>query len=497
MAAPQVAGATVRVLGERMPDLLGGDPAAVARLPELVGQVAAGFASAQREAALTAAESMARAEKLTWHRAQLDLQTRLQHALLHEAVTGLPNRAHLRAHLRERIAERDGRIGVCLLRVEEFADLNKALGHDAGDALLAAIGARIDGLAGLAAHLGDEHFALVLDDTGGPDDVVKAAEQAARALARSVDLDGYTPTLTARCGLVEGPVEGTTATAWLRDASVALDWAVADGVPYAVHQSTRATADLQRHRLTAALPTALDRGEVVAHFQPLYKLSDHSIVGFEALARWDRVGPAEFIPFAERTGLIGRIGRHVLAESCAQAARWHSLGHPVTVSVNLSARQLGDRGLVASVADILDRSGLEPESLQLEITESAALDDYHEMLHQLAGLGVRLAVDDFGTGYARLAVLPRLPIHGVKLAAEFLDELDHRDIRGATVLRHTIAFCRDLGITVTGEGIETVAQEKRLRDLGCHLGQGYLFARPDTAEAATALLTGGRPPART
>jgi len=503
MFAPRFAGVTMRVLAERMPLLLDGDSRAVARVPELLGQVASGFAGAEREAALNAAESLSRSEKLTWHRAQLDLQTRLQHALLHESVTDLPNRARLRAYLRELIetAGPDRRLGVCLLWIEEFTDLTKALGHDAGDALLSAVGVRLAATAErggyFLAHLGDQRFVLVVPDPSGADDVVKAAEQAGRALAQSFDLAGYAPTITTKAGLVEGLMQpGGEARAdaggWLRDASVALGWARADDTAYAVFQTERADRDLYRHRLTAAMPAALERGEFTAHFQPLYRLADHSIAGFEALARWHRangvLSPVEFIPVAERTGLIARLGRYMLEQSCAQAAAWHRQGHRLVVSVNLSPRQLTDRGLVASVAAVLDRTGLPPEHLQLEITENAALDDHRDILRELAAVGAYLAIDDFGTGYSSLALLPQLPIRGVKLAAEFLRALDHRDIRSTTVLRHTIAFCRDLGITVTGEGIETAAQEQRLRDLGCHLGQGFLFARPDTAAAATRML---------
>jgi diguanylate cyclase (GGDEF)-like protein len=498
MSAPGVAGATMRVLAQRMPALLDGDSRALARLPELLGEVAAGFAEASREAALTGAESLNRAEKLTWHQAQLELQTRLQHALLLEAVTDLPNRARLRAYLREQIesAGPDRRLGVCMLRIEEFTDLNQALGHDAGDALLAAIGMRLEAAAARSgyflAHLGDQRFVLVVPDPSGADDVVKAAEQAGRALAQSFDLAGYAPAITAKAGLVEGLTTRADPGGWLRDASVALGWARADDTPYAVFQPARAERDLYRQRLTAAMPAALEQGEFAAHFQPLYRLTDHSVAGFEALARWNRadgvLSPAEFVPVAERTGLIARLGRYMLEQSCAQAASWHRQGHGLLVSVNLSPRQLTDRGLVASVADILDRTGLPPEHLQLEITESAALDGHHQVLRELAALGVRLAIDDFGTGYSSLALLPHLPIRGVKLAAEFLLALDPRDIRSTTVLRHTIAFCRDLGITVTGEGIETAAQERRLRDLGCHLGQGFLFARPVPAAEATRIL---------
>jgi diguanylate cyclase len=485
MAAPGVAGATVRVLGVRLPQLLDG-PAD--RVPELLGHVADGFTEAQRDAALTAAESLNRTEKLAWHQAQRDLQDRLQYALLHEAVTRLPNRAHLRAELTRRVAAAgpDGRIGLAVLRVDQFADLNAALGHDAGDRLLAGVAARVSAVATrsgyLPAHLGDDRFALLVPDPAGPDDVVKAVAQVAAALSPAFDLAGYAPALSVTAGLAEGPAARTDAAGWLRDAAVALGWAVADGTPFAAHEPARAAGELRRHRLTAEMPDALDAGRFRAWYQPLHRLADRSVAGYEALARWERpdgvLRPAEFIPLAERTGLIVPLGRRILEQACAQGQAWRAGGDDLVISVNLSPRQLADRGLVATIAGVLDRTGLPPAALQLEITENAVLDEHRETLRDLAGLGVRLAVDDFGTGWSSLALLPRLGIHAVKLAAEFLQSLDDRDMRAATVLRHTIAFCRDLGLTVTGEGVETEAQERRLRDLGCHLGQGFRFGRP-------------------
>jgi diguanylate cyclase (GGDEF)-like protein len=490
MGSPQVLGVTLQVLAERLPELVGRRPV----LPELLAQLAAGFATAQRDEVATAAESLSRAEKLTWRTDQVALQARLQHALLHEAVTGLSNRAHLRAHLRERIAAAadDDRLGICLLRVDQFGDLNKALGHEAGDELLAAIAARLRPLTDFVAHLGDERFAVVVPDTDGVDDVVKMAEQAARALGQPLHAGGHALTLTAHAGIVERPLRRSSATSWLRDASVALDWAIADGVAHRPYAPARAAADLELHRLTAAMPDALDRGEFVPHFQPLYRLADRTVVGFEALARWQRPGgtmpgPQRFIPLAERTGLIDRLGLHILEQSCALAATWPGL----LISVNLSPAQLRRSDLPATVAGVLAHTGLDPRRLQLEITESAALDEHRAALRDLNALGVGLAIDDFGTGHSSLALLSQLPIRSVKLAGEFLQAMDPWDGRTTAVLRHTIAFCRDLGITVTGEGIETETQERRLRDLGCHLGQGYVFAHPVPAAETSRFITPG------
>jgi EAL domain-containing protein (putative c-di-GMP-specific phosphodiesterase class I) len=220
-------------------------------------------------------------------------------------------------------------------------------------------------------------------------------------------------------------------------------------------------------------------------------------VGVEALARWQRpeglatLSPQQFITLAERTGLIRPLGRALLERACRQGAAWRRQGHDLLISVNLSPLQLGEPGLAAEVADILHRTGLPAGRLQLEITESAAADEHRDRLRELAGLGVRLAVDDFGTGYASLAALARLPVTGLKVAGDLIADLDAGSSGAAAqILRHTVALCHDLGIEVTAEGLETESREQSVRDLGCDLGQGYLFARPAAPEVISALLTG-------
>ncbi len=501
MAAPAVVGVTVRLFAGPLPALLGGGDDVRERVLLLLDRLATGFAAAQRSAAVSAAEQMNRSEKIHWRRVQTDLQQRLQDALLHDARTALPNRQFLRKELGERIAAAgDGdRLGVCLLSVDGVAELTDALGRDNGDRLLADVAARLRLVAEhggyFLAHLGEEEFALVVSGTNGPDEVVKAAATARITLSPAFPVDGYSFSVGVTAGVVENAPAGTHPDGWLRDAHLALAWAKQDRREHAVFEAVRAEADRSRHRLAAAMPVALARGEFVPHYQPLYRLSDHRIVGVEALARWQRPGglpalsPQQFITLAERTGLIRPLGRVLLEQACRQGAAWRKQGHDLRINVNLSPLQLGEPGLAAEVADILHRTGLPASRLQLEITESAAVDEHRDRLRELTALGLRLVVDDFGTGYASLAALARLPVSGLKIAGDLVADLDAGSAGAAAeILRHTVVLCHHLGVEVTAEGLETEARERLVRDLGCDLGQGYLFARPAAPEVITELL---------
>jgi diguanylate cyclase (GGDEF)-like protein len=499
MTAPEVLGTTMALLGEHLPTLIG-DPGRHidARVRQLLARLATGFAGAQRRAAVAAAEQISVSYRTIWHARLTELQEQLRHSLLRDQRTGLPNRAGLREYLADTAAQpQAGRIGVCLLGVDRFAEINDALGHEHGDRLLQALGARLRALATkrryLVAHPGDDQFALVLAGTAGVDEVVKAADEAGRLLRAPIEVDGLDLRLTVTAGVAEGTAAGTQPDGWLRDAHLALHSARQDRRELAVFDPRRAANDLYRQRLAAAMPAALDRGEFVPHFQPLYGLDDRRIIGVEALARWQPsdaalLGPKHFIGLAEQTGLIHALGRSLLQQACTQGATWHTRHPGLLISVNLSPLQLDDPRLVADIDKILRSSGLPPGNLQLEITESAAVvDDHHDTLHRLAGLGIQLAVDDFGTGYSTFAGLPDLPITAVKLAAELLPH-DPGDQARRAVLRTLISLCHELDITVTSEGIETAEHECLLKELGCDHGQGYHFARPVDGATITRLL---------
>ena len=486
MSAPQVIGTTVRLLAERLPALSGSDTQD--RVFALLEHLTTGFVAAQRNAAVGAAEQLNRSEKIHWRRVQNDLQQRLQHALLHDPRTGLPNEQHLRTHLADLIARAEQkRIGLCLVGLDRYAELADTLGHENAGTLRTAISQRLrQGAPHYVAHLGDDQFALLVPDTYDADDVIKVAEEARNALLAPFPLAGHALRVNATCGVVEDRTAGTHPDHWLRDGRLALGWARADRHDHAVFETVRAEADRGRQRLAAALPAALERGEFLAHYQPIYRLADRAMIGVEALARWQRPGepeplaPREFITLAEHTGLIRPLGRLLLTQACRQGVAWRRAGHDLTISVNLSPLQLRDGSLAADVADILHRTGLPAANLQLEITESAALDAADDVLRQLVDLGVGLALDDFGTGFSGLAALARLPVRNAKLAAEFLAS------DASAVLRHVVALCQALGMTVTAEGIETAGQEELLRKLGCDNGQGFHFARPAPAEQIAA-----------
>jgi diguanylate cyclase (GGDEF)-like protein len=498
MSAPEVLGVTVEVLGEHLPGLVGdvaGD--AQSRVLRLLGQLASGFATEQRRIAVAAAEQINSAYRKHWHGQHTNLQEKLRRAALHDARTGLPNRAGLAEYLAAAAARPDpARVGICLLSIDRFADINDALGHEHGVRLLQAAATRLGVLATerrcFLAHTADDQFTLAVADTTDADELAKTADLAIRTLRSPVVIDGHDLRLAVTAGIVEAPA-GTQPEGWLRDAHLALQGARRDRREYGVFDPDRAAQDLRRQRLAAIMPAALELGEFVPHFQPLYRLGDRGIVGVEALARWHLpdgtvLGPQHFITLAEQTGLIQALGRHLLEQACRRAVAWRAHHPGLLLSVNLSPWQLSDPGLLGDVENTLRATGLPATNLQLEITESAAVEDHHDALNGLADLGIRLAIDDLGTGYSAVADLPDLPISGVKLAAELLprDATDH--VR-RTILGSLIDLCHALGIRVTGEGIETPAHERLLRELGCDYGQGFLFARPVTADEITCLLT--------
>ena len=508
MASPHILAASLPLLAARLPALLDiGEPAVRARVQPLLGEFAAGFTAALRDTAMLAAEDLARSERVAWRDEQHRLQDRLQHARLHDVVTGLPNRVNLREHLRAAIAAaRPGaRVGVCLLRIDDFDHLNDALGHRAGDDLLHTIGLRLrEVVAGagpaLLAHLGGEQFAVAVTGTSGPDEMIKISRLARHAIsdARLPWIDGYQLRLRTTAGIVEDHCAGTAPDDWLRNAHIALAWTHPGHRPHAVFDPARANRDLRRHRLAAAMPAALERGEFVPHYQPMYALADHTVVAVEALARWQPdgrtapAGPQEFITLAEQTGLIRPLGQSLLGQACRHGSTWQTAGNRLLISVNLSPLQLADPALLATVDEILDRTGLPAAALQLEITESTAIDGPNQILDHLAGRGIHLAVDDFGTGHANLAALSHLPIATVKLARELVTGLnDTGNAAAAAVVHRTIQLCHDLNLTVTAEGIETSTQYTTLQALGCDYGQGFLLARPTGAPAITALLHAG------
>jgi diguanylate cyclase (GGDEF)-like protein len=416
-----------------------------------------------------------------------------------DPLTGVPNRALFERRARAALENRCGTVGVLMIDLDDFKLVNDGLGHQCGDQLIRLAAERISAAArpsDTVARLGGDEFAVLLEDLRGLDDALAAAERLRRRFDAPFDLDGSQVVVSASIGvaLAQGALDPVEL---LRRADLAMYRVKERGKDgtmfFDPHMEDRAVGRLEA---VNALRAALDRGELVAHFQPIVELAGGEVVSAEALLRWERPGhglvpPLDFIPLAEETGLIQPIGAWILEEACTQARRWRDDGHArVRVSVNVSARQLLDPEFERMVSQTLRRTGLEPDALVLEVTESSVMQNAEltiPKLERVAATGVRLSLDDFGEGYSSLSHIRRLPIQGLKIARPFVRELGERG--GDPRLVHgIIELARRLDLTLVAEGIELRAQEEALRAFGCRLGQGFLFSRPVPAPAFRALL---------
>jgi diguanylate cyclase (GGDEF)-like protein/PAS domain S-box-containing protein len=440
---------------------------------------------------------------------QRALRERLRYQATHDPLTGLPNRMLFLEQLEQVFG--DGgpkRAGLCYLDLDGFKMINDSLGHDIGDQLLVAVARRLDNaIAGpgrLVARMGGDEFVVLAEDTESVDDMTAIADAVLCALTPPVRIGGHELSASASLGVVERAVVATTAADLMRDADITQYWAKADGrARWAAYDPERNAHEVARFTLSAAMPAAMERQEFYVDYQPLVRMSDERIVGVEALVRWQhpvfgRLPPDRFIELAEETGLIVPLGRWILSTACAQARRWlDRFGDRAPfVSVNLAVRQAREPNLVADVRQILAHSGLPPELLQLEVTESAIMgvadDGPLDALRTLADMGSRIAIDDFGTGYSNLAYLRHLPVSELKIAGSFVEGLRAKgesDPVDAEIVKTLVSLAHTLGLTVTAEGVETTEQADRLRRIGCDSGQGWLFARPGPADSIDRLLS--------
>jgi diguanylate cyclase (GGDEF)-like protein/PAS domain S-box-containing protein len=423
------------------------------------------------------------------------------HLALHDMLTGLPNRSLFTDRLQHTLKRRDAEIAVMLIDLDGFKAINDGLGHAAGDALLKGVADRLSAVlrAGdTAARFGGDEF-TVLVDAVGVREAALTAQRLLDALSLPFEIEGRKIVSQASIGIAVGGADGRSADELLRDADAAMYAAKRNGGGRYELFSTELHAEvLDRIALECDLRTVELGAEMVLHYQPLVDLQDGNVTGFEALLRWNHrdrgpISPAEFIPLAERTGAIVRIGRWVLEEACRQCRAWQQ-GDPsaarLGMNINVSARQLADRDIVNDVGRALEDSGLEPGLLTLEITETMIMADEDEVsatLHRLKALGVRISVDDFGTGYSSLGHLERFPIDELKIDRSFVGRLggDADDPRVALAV---IRLARSLGLDVVAEGIEREDQLARLRDATCTRGQGYYLWRPLTVARVDELL---------
>ena len=427
-----------------------------------------------------------------------DAEDRLLHDALHDALTGLPNRALFmdRVTLSLTRAERHSgyRCAVLFLDLDRFKLVNDSFSHAVGDQLLIALARRLGSSlrpGDTVARLGGDEFTILLDDIGTAADALDVADRIQAALNEPFHIDGRELFITASVGIsLSEP--GMRVAELMRNADIAMYDAKRQG------KARSATFDVSMHsrvvdqlELENELRTAIESNRLQVYYQPIVDLGSGRLSGFEALARWPAdlpsIPPTEFIPIAEDTGQIAALGSFVLNEALARLADWRRrgvIGEDVTMSVNVSGRQLGEAGLAAEVTAALERHGLPAEVLRLEITESTILYDPDRMqsaLEELTGIGVQAHIDDFGTGYSSLTFLHHFPGDTLKIDQSFVGAM-HVSEGSEEIVRAIIALAHNLEMRVIGEGIESGVQVRKLRTLGCEYGQGFLFSRPLDAD---------------
>ncbi|MCC7486291.1 MAG: EAL domain-containing protein [Burkholderiales bacterium] len=434
-------------------------------------------------------------------------EDRLARLAQFDPVTGLPNRHLLRDRLGQSLnhARRNGWLaGLLFVDLDRFKTVNDTFGHGMGDRLLAEAAARLKNCVrngDTVARLSGDEFAIVLASLAKSEDAALVAQKVVAALAAPFDLAGNETYVSASVGIAVCPADGEEPEALLRNADTAMYRAKEQGRNcYRFYLPQMNERLMERMQLEARLRGALDRGEFLLHYQPKVRLDTGEVSGFEALLRWQQEGklvaPLEFIPILEETGLIVPVGEWVLRSVCRQIRQWEGEGiAPPPVAVNLSARQFQSRDLAATIRRILEESGVAPDLIELELTETLVMSDAEEsieMLRELKRLGVRLSVDDFGTGYSSLAYLRRFPLDTLKIDRTFI-----RDIvtspDDATLALTIINLAHGMRLRVVAEGVETREQADFLRRHGCDEMQGYYFARPlDVAACTRALHEGMR-----
>lgn len=443
----------------------------------------------------------------------------LQHNALFDTLTDLPNRALFTDRLQHALVRsqrhRDYQFAVLFIDVDEFKVINDSLGHSAGDELLLQIANRLianfrdtDTLArpgdlaqpaenGLA-RLGGDEFTVLLEDIRNPSDAIRVAQRVQSKLAGPFEIKGQQIVISASIGVASNNLSYSSAEEVIRDAEIAMYRAKRAGKARCeVFDPAMHSSAVVRLKLETDLRRGLENGELIAYYQPIISLVTGRITGFEALSRWLRpeglIPPSEFIPVADETGLIVSLNRRMMREACRQLGEWQLLfpcSPLLKMSVNISPRQFADPELAAQVASVLKETGINPNTLDLEITETIAMDDADRALSVLSdikSLGVGLSVDDFGTGYSSLSRLPRFPVDALKIDRVFISDMttNHENFE---IVRLIVSLAHNIGLKVVAEGTEREDQIAELKQLGCEMAQGFLYSPPVTPTAAMQLL---------
>jgi diguanylate cyclase (GGDEF)-like protein len=432
--------------------------------------------------------------------ARVSFENQLSHDALHDPLTGLANRVLLIDRLTvacERTTDADTTTAVLAIGIDRFELVNTSLGYRVGDEALVALASRIESALRprqTLARLGGGEFAIALPDIADRDAALAEAAAVLRVIAKPLDAAGTMLALTASVGVAVGDGD-MGAEELLRNATTAMHSAKEHGgARYELFEPSLRVRANTRLRLENDLSRALDRGELFVEYQPVVNLPSGRITGAEALVRWRHpshgvVSPMTFVPLAEETGAIDRIGQFVLRSACEQAVSWRRMGYRMRVSVNVSGRQLLNGGFADRVTDVLGVTGLAPDQLCLELTESTLMEDVLRIsnaLHALKGNGISLSVDDFGTGYSSLSYLQRFPVDELKIDRSFVGGLGQTDDRN--LVAAVIGIAHALELRIVAEGVETQSQATQLITLGCRSAQGFFYGKPQAPGTLTAAL---------
>ncbi len=437
----------------------------------------------------------------------------LEHNALHDSLTNLPNRALFLDRVGHALTlsqrHTSYKFAVLFIDIDQFKVFNDSMGHSAGDDLLVQLGRRLSaslrgidtisrprlmdgsqvssGEVGLA-RLGGDEFTVLLEDIRDSSDAIRVAERIQERLKLPFRVHSQEVVTTASVGIAFSAPSYTDPEELVRDAEIAMYRAKREGKAHCrVFDNDMHTLAVKRLKLETEIRKGLEKGEFLVHYQPIVSLQDGKIVSLETLSRWQRptgiVMPGEFIGVADETGMILRLNEMVLREACAQLRTWHTQfpsTPPLMVSVNITSKQFAQPDLAAQIGSVLEAVGIDPQNLDVEITETIAMGDVNRsalVLSELKALGVHLSIDDFGTGYSSLSRLQSFPVDTLKIDRAFISNIG-TDAESSEMVRIIIMLAHNLGMSVVAEGVETAEQAQQLRDLGCELAQGYFFARP-------------------